>query len=103
MAYEAGDFDTLLAAAAGNDPALLRELRAGFAESLEQQIDLLRRARCDANWTVAAQRLKSLGASFHSPDLDGLAELALDSAPGDPGIVRRFERFLERFLAQSSG
>lgn len=100
MAYEAGSFDTVLAAAAGNDSDLLRELRAAFGESLVQQIDLLRRARCDANWEVAAQRLRSLGASFHAPRLAELAELALDSAPGDPAIVRMLNKFAEEFQAQ---
>lgn len=97
MAYEAGSFDTVLAVAAGDDPALLRELRKGFFESLVHQIDLLRRSRCDANWIVAAQRLKGLGASFHAPGLPELAELALESAPGDPAIVRQLEEFAVQF------
>ena len=41
MAHEAADFDATLAAAAGEDLALLAELRAAFAESLAQQVDLL--------------------------------------------------------------
>lgn len=99
MAQVAGDFDATLAAAAGEDPALLLELRAAFVDSLSQQIDLLRRARCDGNWQVAAQRLRGLGASFHAPELIRLAELALDGAPGEPGVLRKLDRFCGEFTA----
>jgi HPt (histidine-containing phosphotransfer) domain-containing protein len=97
MAHEAGDFDATLAAAAGEDPALLRELRAAFVESLTLQIDLLRRARCDGNWEIAALRLKGLGASFHAPELVQLAQQALDGAPGEPGVLRRLDRLCAEF------
>ena len=97
MAHEAGEFDATLAAAAGEDAALLRELRAAFVESLTQQIDLLRRARCDGNWEVAAMRLKGLGASFHAPELVRLADLALDGAPGEPGVLRKLDRLCAEF------
>lgn len=99
MAYEQGAFDATLAAAAGEDAALLRELRAAFADSLDHHLDLLKRARCDGNWTVAAQRLKGLAASFHAGDLIALAEEAISAAPGEPGVVRRIERFRDRFVA----
>ena len=93
MAHETGDFDAALAAAAGEDAELLRELRAAFVESLTQQVDLLRRARCDGNWEVAAMRLSGLGASLHATDLIRLAEQALDGAPGEPGVLRKLDRF----------
>ena len=97
MAYATGELDATFAAAAGEDPELLGELRAVFAESLARQIDLLRRARCDGNWTVAAMRLKGLGASFHAPHLVELAEEALDSAPGEPVVIRKLEGFAGEF------
>lgn len=103
MAYDAGSFDATLAAAAGDDPALLAELRAGFIESLEQQVDLLRRARCDGNWEIAAMRLKGLGASFHAPDLVRLADEALDSAPGEPTVIRKLSRLFTEFAASQHG
>lgn len=99
MAYESGALDATLAAAAGDDPALLAELRMAFVESLETQLDLLKRARCDGNWTVAAMRLKGLAASFHAEGLIGLAEEALDSAPGEPVVIRKLERFVKEFAA----
>lgn len=97
MAFATGDLDATIAAAAGEDPALLAELRAVFGESLARQIDLLRRARCDGNWNLAALRLKGLGASFHAPDLVQLAEEALNGAPGEPVVIRKLERFASEF------
>jgi HPt (histidine-containing phosphotransfer) domain-containing protein len=99
MAYESGALDATLAAAAGDDPALFAELRLAFIESLETQIDLLKRARCDGNWTVAAMRLKGLAASFHAEGLIGLAEEALDSAPGEPVVIRKLEKFVSEFAS----
>jgi HPt (histidine-containing phosphotransfer) domain-containing protein len=102
MAYESGALDATLAAAAGDDPALLAELRMAFVESLETQLDLLKRARCDGNWTVAAMRLKGLAASFHAEGLIGLAEEALDSAPGEPVVIRKLERFVREFAGSEA-
>jgi hypothetical protein len=99
MAYEQRDFDTALTAAAGHDPALMAELKAAFRDSLERQIDLLKRARCDGNWTIAAQRLKGLAAGFHAIELIALAEDAINSAPGEPTVVKRIEVFRDRFVA----
>ena len=98
MAYEQGAFDATLAAAAGEDPALRAELRAAFRDSLEHHLDLLKRARCDGNWAMAAQRLKGLAASFHAGDLIELADEAIQAAPGEPTVVRRIERFRDRFV-----
>lgn len=93
MALHDNGLDATIAAAAGENPELLAELRAIFVESLSGHIDLLKRARCDGNWQVAARRLKSLGASFNAPRLTELAEEALDGAPGDPVVIRKLEAF----------
>ena len=93
MALHDNGLDATLAAAAGEDPALLAELRSAFSESVERQVDLLKRARCDGNWHMAAQRLRSLGGSFHAPRLVVLAEEALDGAPGDPVVMRKLDQF----------
>lgn len=98
MLYENGALDATLAAAAGDDSALLAELRGAFVDSLTRHIDLLKRSRCDANWDVAAMRLKGLAASFHATDLIILADEAVNSAPGEPTIVRKIEAFLKDFV-----
>lgn len=100
MAYESGALDATLAAAAGEDPALIAELRVAFAESAQKQMDLLKRARCDGNWNVAAMRLKGLAASFHAEELLTLADEALSSAPGEPVVIRKIERFLAEFAVR---
>ncbi len=99
MVQLAGDFDANLAAAAGDDPALLAELRQAFGESFAHQLDLLKRARCDGNWEVAAGRLKTFGASFHVRELADLADEALEGAPGDPRIIRKLGALYQRFVA----
>jgi HPt (histidine-containing phosphotransfer) domain-containing protein len=97
MAYGNATLDATLAAAAGDNPALMAELRAAFIESALRHLDLLKRARCDGNWTVAAMRLKSLAASFNADDLLAAAERALASAPGEPMAVREIEAVMARF------
>jgi HPt (histidine-containing phosphotransfer) domain-containing protein len=101
MAFESGNFDATLAAAAGEDPALLAELRVAFADSVARQIDLLKRSRCDANWELAAQRLKGVAASFHADSLIVLAQEAVEAAPGEPTVVRRIEAFYRDFIGDS--
>lgn len=103
MAYEGGALDATLAAAAGSDPGLLTELRGAFLESAEKQLDLLKRARCDGNWNVAAMRLKGLAASFHAEDLLLAAENALEAAPGEPASIREIETVLVRFAGKDTG
>ena len=101
MAYESGALDATLAAAAGEDSALLSELRGAFIESAQKQLDLLKRSRCDGNWNVAAMRLKGLAASFHAEDLLIAAEKALASAPGEPAAIRDIETVLARFVGNA--
>lgn len=98
MAIELGGLQTTLAAAAGDDPALHAELHQAFADSLAGHIDLMRRARCDGNWQVAAMRVKGLATSFHANQLAALADDALDGAPGDPVALRRLQEFLREFV-----
>lgn len=94
MAYIGEAIDAHLAAAAGDDPALVLELRAAFVESAQRQVDLLQRARCDGNWTIAAMRLKGLAATFHASGLAALADEALAAAPGEPVVLRRLRAHL---------
>lgn len=102
MAYESGTLDATLAAAAGQDLTLLAELRSALVESAERQLDLLRRARCDGNWQVAAMRLKGLAASFHAEDLLDAAEAALAAVPGEPGTLRAIETSIARLRGQAA-
>jgi hypothetical protein len=90
MAYDHGALNASLAAAVGHDGALMDELRDAFLESAARQHDLMGRSRCEANWIIAASRLKSVAASFN---LTGLVLLADERSrrprrPGDPAQDR---------------
>ena len=97
MVYDPGALNASLAAAVGSDTELMRELRAAFLESAARQADLMGRARCDANWAIAASRLKSVAASFGAIGLVALADEALDGAPGDPVVLRKLAAAIEDF------
>jgi hypothetical protein len=97
MSYDPGALEAALAAAVGDDVTLIADLRGAFLESANRQADLLGRARCDANWQLAAWRLKGLAASFGVEGLMALAEEAAVSAPGEPRIVRRIKAALATF------
>ncbi|WP_219892486.1 Hpt domain-containing protein [Aquisediminimonas profunda] len=99
MAYEIGALDASLAAAVGNDPSLVLELRAALIDGALHYRDLLARSRCDANWTAAAHRLKGLAASFGAVTLIEAADLALQSAPGDPVALRKIQRAVDIIAA----
>ncbi len=97
MVYDPGALNASLAAAVGSDPELMRELRSAFLESAARQTDLMGRARCDANWSIAASRLKSVAASFGVTGLVALADEALEGAPGDPVVLRKLGAALADF------
>ena len=97
MAYDPGALNASLAAAVGTDALLMGELRIAFVEGVARQVDLMGRARCDANWQFAASRLKSLAASFGAVGMMALADEALDGAPGDPVVLRKLRGALGDF------
>ena len=97
MAFDPGALNASLAAAVGSDPALMAELKTAFVESVSRQLDLLGRARCDANWAIAGARLKSIAASFGALGLIALADEALEGAPGDPVVLRKIAFALDEF------
>ncbi len=89
MSFDSGPLDRIIHAAVGDDAALAAELQASFIASASALADLLGRARCDANWTGAALRLKGLAATFGVIALIRLAEAAIAGAPGDPVVLRQ--------------
>lgn len=101
MAYDPGTLEAALSAAVGSDVTLIADLRRAFLESAERQIDLLSRSRCDANWTMAALRLKGLCASFGLNHIMKLADQAINGAPGDPVILRELNRAIAAIHADN--
>lgn len=84
-----------MTAAIGDDPAMAMDLRSAFTDSARELADLMRRARCDANWNIAALRLKSLAATFGIISLIELAEEAMTGAPGDPAVLRQINAAID--------
>lgn len=95
MSFDSGPLDRYLSAAVGGDAAMAHDLRGAFVDSARELSDLMRRARCDANWRIAALRLKGLSATFGIVPLIELAEEAMAGAPGDPAVLRRINRAIE--------
>ena len=97
MIYDPGVLHAALAAAVGDDPQLVAELRGAFLDSAATLVDQLKRSRCDANWRMAALRLQGLGASFGAVTLMTEAEDAVNGAPGDPVAIRKIEQAIASF------
>ena len=97
MVFDPGALNASLAAAVGSDPALMAELKTAFVDSVARQLDLLGRSRCDANWEIAAARLKSVAASFGAVGMIALADEALQGAPGDPVVLRKIAFAIDEF------
>jgi hypothetical protein len=95
MSFDSGPLDRYISAAVGDDPVAARELRLSFAAGARELADLMRRSRCDANWHIAAERLKSLAATFGIIPLIQLAEAAMEGVPGDPAVLRDINAAIE--------
>ncbi|MEO1044937.1 MAG: Hpt domain-containing protein [Pseudomonadota bacterium] len=102
MVDQDSDLSFLRASPIGDDPQLLAELHGALAESVERQIDLLSRARCDGNWHIAAARLEGLAASFGVGQLAELAEEAACAAPGDPVVIAALRDYYQGLVASLS-
>ena len=95
MAYDPGAIDSTLAAAVGDDPALIAELRGAFVASVRRALATLD-ASDAAGWASAAARLEGLAASFGAVRLAQAARDAAAAAPHDPRVRRTLERLAAR-------
>lgn len=96
MAYDPGAIDTSLAAAVGDDPALIAELRTAFLESVHRSVAMMRSSRGAEEWAAAALRLQSLAGSFGATSLMGLAEEAVRRSAQDGALLHRIDRAIDR-------
>jgi hypothetical protein len=99
MSYDFAGLDWSLAAALGDDAALLAELRSALIVDAAAAAEQLSRARCDANWDQAALCLKGLAGSFGANRLLKAADFAIDSAPGDPVAIKAVMRAIDELRA----
>ncbi len=96
MAYDPGAIDAALAAAVGDDPVLIAELRASFVDSAQRGFEALAAASDDEAWRAAAWRLKGLAASFGAVRLMALATQATALSPHDAAMLRKLRRAIDR-------
>ena len=96
MAYDPGAIDATLAAAVGDDPGLIAELRIALVDSAEAALEMMTASADAESWTTAAWRLRGLAASFGAVRLMALSsEAAMAGAP-DPALLARLKRAIER-------
>ena len=96
MAYDPGQIDATLAAAVGDEPALIAELHQAFREGAANALAALQAADDHEEWRRAAWRLKGLAASFGAVRLMALATEATEAQAGDPALMKRLSRAVER-------
>ncbi|HEX8382316.1 MAG TPA: Hpt domain-containing protein [Sphingomonas sp.] len=96
MAYDPGAIEAALAAAVGDEPGLIAELRLAFHDSADRALNALTQAGDEPAWREACWRLKGLAASFGAVRLMVLASDAADQPPGDAVSLRRLRRAVER-------
>jgi HPt (histidine-containing phosphotransfer) domain-containing protein len=96
MAYDPGAIDATLAAAVGDEPALIAELREAFLDGVKRCVETMKVTETPDGWTSAALRLKGLAASFGAIRLMALAGEAANGTAHDGAILRRLHRAIER-------
>ncbi|MBB5713961.1 Hpt domain-containing protein [Sphingomonas aerophila] len=96
MAYDPGAIDAALAAAVGDEPGLIAELRLAFTDGASRALTAMEAAQDEAAWTAAAARLRGLAASFGAVRLMALAAQAGEGAPRDPEALLRLRRAIAR-------
>lgn len=96
MAYDPGAIDATLAAAVGDEPALIAELREAFLDSAKRALHVMIAAEDGDAWRQGAWRLKGLAASFGAVRLMALAGEAAAAPTGDIQMLRRLRRAVDR-------
>lgn len=96
MAYDPGAIDAALAAAVGDDPVLIAELRLAFTEGATRAFAQMEGARDAEDWRAAAWRLKGLAASFGAVRLMALAGEAAAGIPHDRTLTAKLKRTVAR-------
>ena len=96
MAYDPGAIEATLAAAVGDDPALIAELRMAFVDGAASAVAAMAGSDGAEAWCAAAWRLKGLAASFGAIRLMALATEALHGGAPDRALLGRLQRLLAR-------
>ena len=96
MAYDPGAIDATLAAAVGDEPQLIAELREAFLDGVRRCLEARKAADGADAWSGAALRLKGLAASFGAVRLMALATEAATAQAHDGAVLRKLHRAVER-------
>lgn len=94
MVYDPGAIDAALAAALGDEPQLIAELRRAFVDSAKRALAVLAAADAEG-WAQAAFRLKGLAASFGAIDLMALATDAAAAPAGDRAMLAKLHEAID--------
>lgn len=94
MAQDPGAIDATLAAAVGDDPGLIAELRGALIDSATSAVAAMATGGAEG-WTAAAWRLHGLAASFGAVRLMALAGEAA-AGPADAALLTRLRRMVAR-------
>jgi HPt (histidine-containing phosphotransfer) domain-containing protein len=94
MSFEPAALESALAAAVGDDPTLVAELRTAFLDSAIRHFEAMKRAVTEPDWREAALRLKGLAASFGASRLIELADEAVAGRRADSTALADIERAL---------
>lgn len=92
MSLDPGHLNEALAAAVGDSPTLIAELRDAFVQSLVRQLEALETARTADAWIDAAHRLRGLAASFGADEVMDAAADAVHCRPGDRIALERMRQ-----------
>ena len=96
MAYDPGAIEATLAAAVGDDPGLIAELRIALVDSAERALAQMEAADTGDAWGAAAWRLRGLAASFGAVRLMALATEAATAGAPDPVLLGKLKRVVSR-------
>lgn len=96
MAYDPGAINSALAAAVGDDPALIAELRLAFVDSAERALTQVDAAHDTATWHNGLARLRGLAASFGAIRLAAAAQEAAAELPGDVRALKQLHKLVAR-------
>ena len=89
MTYGHGTIDSALAAVAGDEPALIHDLRQAFMEGVTRAVEAMHMAQGGPEWREAALRLKGLAASVSALPLMTLAGQAAKLDVPDADMLDR--------------
>ncbi|WP_294236252.1 Hpt domain-containing protein [uncultured Sphingomonas sp.] len=96
MTHDHGTIDSALAAVAGDEPAVIQDLRRAFVEGVTRAVEAMHLAQGSQEWREAALRLKGLAASVNALPLMTLAGQAAEHDAPDVESLDRIGEVVAR-------